>query len=439
LSVSNYDNFSGSGDDTVLSSHTSTTGSTYVKNSAVGSSNLEISFGAGGSSPTGIRVSAGSSAGAYFSSAIPYSADYDVSAQIQEFTNTTGDQAAVLGRYSTTADSGYGVLAINGTGYLLYKKVAGAFTQLGTTYGTTTNNSDVIKLRMRGSTISMLVNGVVQASVTDTTYSATGIAGVYLYTPNASPNDQTNLQIKWFCVEDQQRSNQYVCCHGDSRTWSYYCTYGAGTAAGTSTPGQLLSLLGSSWTADNFGVPGCTIAQLNALASTLVDPTYSASRANDVLIMEGGFNDMFAPYAASQTTAQALATVQTNYIAYWSARRAATPGRTLIGCGIGPCGPSASVVPNPTYWNTVISAFNSWLLGGNLWMQYTNGLYLPNADARIATGTNSTYDYNDEVHYVDAGYGVIAQDLFTLPQLGGVLLSASSSGGSSVQSMRMSM
>jgi lysophospholipase L1-like esterase len=422
MAIVNYDTF-GDSAGTILTSHTSDTGSTYTKNSAIGSSNLQISYGTTGSRQ-GIRTSAGGSPGVCVANTNPATADYTVSCQIQNYSNTTGDQVAVLARCSSSVDTCFGVVAIVGTGYLMFKHVVGVFTQLGSTYTTTVNDQDVLALQVSGTTITAYVNGQPQITAKDSSITAAGNGGIYIYAVSG-PADNTDLQAKWFAVIDRAKQSNYLAMDGDSRVWSYYASYGAGTPCGTSMPGTLQTLLGSAWTLDNFGVPGYTFPQINTLAPARID-----SVATGYLLCTAGFNDVFAPQAASQTTAQAVAILQSDFIAYWQARRSATPNKKLIASTVGLCGTGATAVPSPSYWITVLTSFNLWIRTN--WQTYTDYFVDVATDARFGTGTNLNYFSSDQVHNNDAGYAAWGQDIYPIQPLSGIVNSKNSSGNAFV-------
>lgn len=113
----------------------------------------------------------------------PSSADYDVFADIAKLTGTNLCEMSVLGRVDATASTYYMGGYKHGTGYRLFKLVAGVATQLGSTVAhTLTSTPEQIKLRMVGDQISLLVDGVVTIGpVTDSSITAAGTAGIYLF------------------------------------------------------------------------------------------------------------------------------------------------------------------------------------------------------------------------------------------------------------------
>jgi hypothetical protein len=166
------DTFTGT-NGTNLQAHTGETGATWtVHPSYTGPSKIQTN-----------RVQGNGLVTAYYASGSPAGADYDVTAIVRQVTSFA--TAGPCGRMDTTADTHYGVrlTVVGGVPVAqLYKMVAGVITGLGSTFAVTnTNGTDTtLMLRMRGSTISMFVNGTQRESVTDTDISAAGKAGVRL-------------------------------------------------------------------------------------------------------------------------------------------------------------------------------------------------------------------------------------------------------------------
>jgi hypothetical protein len=83
----------------------------------------------------------------------------------------------------------------NGTvnGWQLFKTVNASSTQMGTTVpGTFTSGSKVLRLTVNGSTISLSVDGVQLLSVTDTSITTAGKAGVRM---GATQTANTGIHI----------------------------------------------------------------------------------------------------------------------------------------------------------------------------------------------------------------------------------------------------
>lgn len=123
--------------------------------------------------------------GAYQHSGTPASADYEVSADIKrESGTTTPRHIGVCARMVAGATTLYWAMYSHTDGNIrLFKKVAGAQTQLGSSY-TYTNAGVAARLLLSvvGSSISVKLNGAtIIGPVTDTSIAAAGKAGIYLY------------------------------------------------------------------------------------------------------------------------------------------------------------------------------------------------------------------------------------------------------------------
>ena len=112
-------------------------------------------------------------------------ADYNVQATINyPTTGDTNNWMGVVGRgavYGTSDTNGYYVLASLSEGNVrLYKRISGSWIQLGSTISETINTgtSNNIRLSMNGTAIKAYWNDTMIISVTDSTYSAQGYAGV---------------------------------------------------------------------------------------------------------------------------------------------------------------------------------------------------------------------------------------------------------------------
>lgn len=110
-------------------------------------------------------------------SGTPTSADYDVSVDIIVAADTA---PGVVGRASPTDLDYYYFRYLKDTSeFQLYKFQGGGATNLGSFFQALTLGSTVrLTLRLRGSTISGLADGVEKISVTDTTYTTAGVVGI---------------------------------------------------------------------------------------------------------------------------------------------------------------------------------------------------------------------------------------------------------------------
>lgn len=124
----------------------------------------------------------------YRNTATPPSADYDVSCDIYVVTQSTLYSAGPMARCNTSTLDGYWCRWRHGTGIQLFKYVAGASTQLGSTVtqGQAAESTIRLTLRCNGTSISVFRNAETTPiiSVTDSAHTAVGYAG--LLTTNVS-------------------------------------------------------------------------------------------------------------------------------------------------------------------------------------------------------------------------------------------------------------
>ena len=184
---------------TLLSAHTGTTGATWTKNTSNGSGTMSIGTN---------DLYCSLSTSAYTASGTPSTADYTVESDLNFLTIVASTHVGILARWSSSVDTGYFLDYQQGTGFVLYRHVAGASTTLGTRIYTTAAASDTYhwKLIVVGTSI----KGEVQAtngantglwlnssgafvagetpciSVTDSAVSAASFAGVFMITPTSS-------------------------------------------------------------------------------------------------------------------------------------------------------------------------------------------------------------------------------------------------------------
>ena len=147
---------------------------------------------------TGNRLYSTSGAGIYRNSSPAPSADYYVEAVFDFLTTVSGDNVGIMGRAQAAANTYYTVRwsATSGN-FSVFKIVAGAATQLGSSYVTTfTSGSKTVRLTMVGSSISASIDGVVQISATDTAITTAGFAGVRAVTPVGAATGIHTTSIK---------------------------------------------------------------------------------------------------------------------------------------------------------------------------------------------------------------------------------------------------
>jgi hypothetical protein len=115
-------------------------------------------------------------AGILYASGTPASADYSVQCDYTFFTDITA--IGLAGRISTSVATLY-YTYYNGDELVLAKQINGAITSLNAVPSVmAAGNTYVLKLEMIGSAIKVFVDGVQRISVTDSTITAAGKAGV---------------------------------------------------------------------------------------------------------------------------------------------------------------------------------------------------------------------------------------------------------------------
>jgi hypothetical protein len=106
-------------------------------------------------------------------------ADVSVQVTLAAFAGQMGLSARV-----SDANNFLNVRALAGTGYSLFKRVAGSSTQLGSTWAGTPADGDVVKLVMSGSSLEVFVNGVSRITATDSFNSTATKHGLWAFAAN---------------------------------------------------------------------------------------------------------------------------------------------------------------------------------------------------------------------------------------------------------------
>ena len=135
----------------------------------------------------------------YYPTATPSTPDYSVKGKVNIKTVVADEQIGVCGRLSTSALTFYVArFDTNTNAVRLYKSIAGTLTSLGS-YSVTwaAGETHDIELKMLGSTISVLVDGVERISVTDTSITLAGKAGIRMYNTTAA-TPTTGLHLDEF-------------------------------------------------------------------------------------------------------------------------------------------------------------------------------------------------------------------------------------------------
>lgn len=118
----------------------------------------------------------------YYSGGVPLGAEYDVLADMTVVTQPAASYAEIAGRISTSAETLYEGGWEQGNGWVLYKGIAGAYTNLGTSAFTPTNGvTYALKLVIRNAAKTLYVNGVQQLTSADNTIATAGRAGLDLH------------------------------------------------------------------------------------------------------------------------------------------------------------------------------------------------------------------------------------------------------------------
>ena len=160
---------------TAITSHTPDIGGSWTNHASFGNNFATIQSNK--FQGTGVGLTA------YYCNATPGGADYTVAIDQtggEQGSGTTNGQGP-MGRIDTAAITGYWArYSPNNGGWQLFKSVAGTSTQLGATQTATLTASQVyhLVLSMVGTTISMIVDGTTLVSVTDSSISAAGKAGI---------------------------------------------------------------------------------------------------------------------------------------------------------------------------------------------------------------------------------------------------------------------
>jgi hypothetical protein len=158
---------------TTLQSHTPTGGGTWTKHSASTADALIESNRVKGATTSTTQL--------YTHSATPPAADYDVACDVLLISATTTNGAGPAGRMDAAANTCYFARYNSNTGgWELFKLVAGVATQLGSTVTQSLTLAQRYRatLSLRGTTISLAVDGVTIISVTDSAISAAGAVGL---------------------------------------------------------------------------------------------------------------------------------------------------------------------------------------------------------------------------------------------------------------------
>ncbi len=179
---------------------------------------------------------------------------------------------------------------------------------------------------------------------------------------------------------------------GDSLTFGTGSSVPGGSSA---YPGQLQLLLAggaTTWIIQNQGSAGTTISQIDSNAAALTDPI-CGYYTRTVIAGWGGTNDL----GNGSTGAATYTALQT----YFANRRASNASSKLVAMTI--------IARGDGSWTGAMEterlAFNTSLRNNHA---FADGFVDLANDTRLQTPSNTTYYAGDQLHLVDAGYGVVA-------------------------------
>lgn len=130
----------------------------------------------------------------YYCSPSPGSADYTVemdvsSTSVDVSLGTSG--VGVMGRVNTAAATGY-IAYVDRTTVYIYKIVAGTYTSLGSAaWSPSSSTAYRLRLEMIGTAIKAYIDGTLKVSVTDSSITAAGKAGLYAFSIYAGSDTRT--------------------------------------------------------------------------------------------------------------------------------------------------------------------------------------------------------------------------------------------------------
>jgi chitodextrinase len=156
---------------TLLENHVGETGAQYTKHPSSNTSTASISA-------QGRLVTSGNGA-IYLASGVPATADYDVAWDLVVAALGAGSAPRVCGRMDATANTYYGLGAIDNGAIQFVKVVAGAVTSIGyLDVKLTVGQTPRFVLEMRGTSLRVLQDGVEKFAVTDADITAAGRVGL---------------------------------------------------------------------------------------------------------------------------------------------------------------------------------------------------------------------------------------------------------------------
>jgi hypothetical protein len=181
-----YDDFL-EGTNTLLESHTSDSGHTWTRTTAIAASSGAPQMYAKTGGAASMLVSGSGSLAAYISNYA--TTDAAVWANVGATYINTNSNYSVMCRANAGGTSWYQFGLVGTNAFQIYRVSSGTFTQLGSTYTFAPTLDFEIKLEIIGTSLVGYVDGVSRVTATDSTHS-TGYAGLWhrtgLSTPSAS-------------------------------------------------------------------------------------------------------------------------------------------------------------------------------------------------------------------------------------------------------------
>jgi hypothetical protein len=170
----------------------------------------------------------------YWNSAQAITADYDVQAVVARAAGN--DSIGPAGRLSIDNNNGYFVKYVSGAGWVLSQRSGGTVTQIGATYnGDDPTTPRTVLLRMVGTQISVLINGVVRIGPATGAVTAKGYAGVGSYYSGVT----TSFYLDSFVASDPVAAGPSISggtaapIHGSTGNTITGSSFGASQGTGT--------------------------------------------------------------------------------------------------------------------------------------------------------------------------------------------------------------
>ena len=192
---------------------------------------------------------------------------------------------------------------------------------------------------------------------------------------------------------------QAIVCEGDSLTVGVHCSAGQYTTQGTCYPAVLQQSLPATAEVSNIGQSGALASAILSSRTTqlLTDPSMS----NSIGVLLAGLNDV----AQGASAATAFASIQSWHTAIVAA------GFKTVACTIPHYGPASGLPTNYVAANAIIDSLNALIRGA--YPTASTALADLAANANLLNYAATAYRYSDQLHYIDAGYALVAQIVAT--------------------------